>query len=277
MSSASTSASATSARASSSANEEEYEDDTKGYIGYFMKGAKKTMVFLRLVPEGLKPPVRWHPFASLVIMFVGCALLITFQSAMIDFNDNVLSSAAATTTMTSGNPFLERYFAWSPIQLPFQVVRLVVFAYMFLLTIGLCYSLKGVWVLASYTLTSWNLLTARFLLTYIANDASTFPPSFFSLELVSSVRDFARHAALVLRFPVLVMNSITVVVWWSLLVPVIHLLLASDRYYICYRYLRKRREIQVFHTHTHTHTHTIHFTKEKANRLLAAQLVACSA
>ncbi len=70
----------------------------------------------------------------------------------------------------------------------------------------------GILPMASYTLTSWNLLSLRLLLAWAAEGSS-------SLLL--------RQAALVIRFPALVGNAVTVIVWWTVLVPVIWVLIGD--------------------------------------------------
>jgi hypothetical protein len=125
-----------------------------------------------------------------------------------------------------------------------QAFRLVIGVYMLLFAAGFIYQ-TGPWPLCTYTMTSWNILTLRFLTAFIAG--TEYSPSW--LRTVSAV----------LRYPALVMNTITgkcspeccwrsnqlnpylmctflppfssrftlfaVTVWWTLIVPVIlHLL-----------------------------------------------------
>ena len=61
--------------------------------------------------------------------------------------------------------------------------------------------------LASYTVTSWNLLTMRLLLSFAGEYSS-----------------FLRAASDLFRFPALVGCSITVTIWWSAIVPLIYAL-----------------------------------------------------
>ena len=57
----------------------------------------------------------------------------------------------------------------------------------------------GLWPLISYTMMSWCLMTAR-----------------YTLEVFGETR-----IAEALRFPSLAQNSITVIVWWLALVPIL--------------------------------------------------------
>ena len=59
----------------------------------------------------------------------------------------------------------------------------------------------GVWPLISYTMISWSLMTAR-----------------YTLQVLGITR-----VAELLRFPSLAQNSVTVLVWWLILVPIMHL------------------------------------------------------
>lgn len=87
-----------------------------------------------------------------------------------------------------------------------QWLRLSFGVYGALLTVGLVYAV-GYLPLASYTITSWNLLTLRMICAYIG--------SAFKLELFEVL-------AVALRFPALVGSTVTVIVWWIILVPLIY-------------------------------------------------------
>jgi hypothetical protein len=106
-----------------------------------------------------------------------------------------------------------------------QSFRLLVGTYMLLFVIG--FLLKtGPWPLVTYTLTSWNVLTLRLLSAYAANHPTISSPRIQSL-------------AAFVRYPALVMNSITVIVWWTILVPVVNHLLHDEK---------KRRDFKKFNS-----------------------------
>lgn len=77
----------------------------------------------------------------------------------------------------------------------------------------LVYHTAGIWVLGSYTLTSWNLMSLRLFSSFLAGNAV--PGAGFIADL--------------LRFPALVGCSITVSIWWIVLVPLIDFLLSKDK------------------------------------------------
>ena len=73
------------------------------------------------------------------------------------------------------------------------------------MTIGIVY-IAGALPLASYTVTSWNLVTLRMLFAFIGR------------QLKSNILTAVASA---LRFPALVGSTVTVSVWWIILVPLI--------------------------------------------------------
>lgn len=70
----------------------------------------------------------------------------------------------------------------------------------------------GIWPIVSYTITSWNLLTARYSLLLASGIFRS------SGELAAQLA----QAAEFLRFPSLVQNSVTVTLWWAVIVPVLY-------------------------------------------------------
>jgi len=72
----------------------------------------------------------------------------------------------------------------------------------------------GVWPLASYTILSWNLMTVRLATAYLAE---------------SKKWAWAKAVASVTKFPALVGCTITVTVWWLVLVPLIYYLIKDSR------------------------------------------------
>lgn len=71
------------------------------------------------------------------------------------------------------------------------------------------YRTIGFWPFYSYTFLSWNLMALRMLSAFLAT---------VGLEMFAIVADMC-------RFPALVGCTITVVIWWVVLVPIIHTLL----------------------------------------------------
>jgi hypothetical protein len=88
-----------------------------------------------------------------------------------------------------------------------QNYRLFAGVYMFMITCIVVYT-SGFVPLCSYTVTSWNLVTIRLLFTYLGSLGLSSSPSF-------------QFIADTVRYPALVGCTITVTVWWSVLVPVI--------------------------------------------------------
>lgn len=78
----------------------------------------------------------------------------------------------------------------------------------------------GFWPLISYTMTSWNLLWIRMFLTAVGD---------------TKFMRIARY----FKFPALAGCTITVAVWWSILVPLIHFLM-NDK--------KKQHEFWTFNT-----------------------------
>lgn len=92
-----------------------------------------------------------------------------------------------------------------------QWFRLLVGSYGALLDIMVVYH-AGFFPFSSYTLTSWNFMTARLLFAYFGQYSQT-----------------AQVIANAVRFPALVGNSITVLMWWLVLTPLIDYLLRHDK------------------------------------------------
>ena len=70
----------------------------------------------------------------------------------------------------------------------------------------------GVWPFLTYTVTSWNLMALRLILAFLSD------AGFHILQPVASF----------LKFPALIGCSITVFVWWTILVPLISYLLRQN-------------------------------------------------
>ena len=93
-----------------------------------------------------------------------------------------------------------------------QTYRLVGALYGFALT-ALVYYASGIWMLGSYTLTSWNLMSLRLFSSYLAGHAV--PGAGLLADL--------------LRYPSLIGCTVTVTVWWIILVPLIDFLLSQGK------------------------------------------------
>ena len=90
-----------------------------------------------------------------------------------------------------------------PIEL--RTLHLTLFAYG-LAVIGYMWKTVGLWPMCSYTMTSWNLQTAR-------------------LGLLATRTPWSVWLAERLRFPCIAGHSVTFLVWWSVLVPIIYVVL----------------------------------------------------
>lgn len=138
---------------------------------------KKMLKFLDAVPDKYKVGP-WSPMAHIALFFYLCCALITLNRALNSFNDH------APVYSDDVDP------SW------LQSYRLCGGVY------GVCTSLlfllvTGLWPFASYTLTSWNLMTIRLIASYLAG---------------KQVPGMAALASIV-RFPALVGCTITVVIW----------------------------------------------------------------
>jgi len=91
-------------------------------------------------------------------------------------------------------------------------IRLLIGFYCLSLLIG-AIKARGYWLLKSYTITSWNFLILRNLFAFL-NDI-------FPLKLFEII-------ARICKFPALVGCTMTVVIWWLVLVPIIHSLMDKE-------------------------------------------------
>ena len=131
--------------------------------------------------------------AYIVLTSLGGILLYTYPAAMESFS---LSAADLSKKTLS-----EMDLNW------LQTYRLTIGLYCLALVIGVVSLFTGPIILCSYTITSWNLLISRLLFAYVGTR--------YSNELLLNISQL-------LRFPALVGCTITVVVWWTILVPIIH-------------------------------------------------------
>jgi hypothetical protein len=155
---------------------------------------KDLLTFLDSVPLHYRQG-RWSKFAHFAILAIGCWLGLYYREAQRSFKDDVMAAEALTEAPAAA----------------LQYFRIGTGLY-FLLFMSVCLYRIGPWPLISYTVTSWNVLTMRLISSYFA------------------ASDPGGNAAMIsrtLKFPALVMNVITVTIWWSVLVPVIHHLLGA--------------------------------------------------
>ena len=154
------------------------------------------LAFLENIPRHLRVGP-WSPVAHLTLICILGYIILTFEHAAESYD---LLFHRSSLSLPSPPAWLQPY-------------RLVAGIYMVGMT-GVVLATSGVWPLASYTLTSWNLAALRNLLAFVGN-------------LGWAVSPQVQLAADVLRFPALVGCSITVAVWWLVLVPIIHVYSAT--------------------------------------------------
>ena len=118
--------------------------------------AFKIMVFLEKVPSWLKKGP-WSPVAHLVIVAFLGYILLTYEYAV--------ASHAEIFDVHSIH-FAQNRQAQLGSQTWIQFYRLIGGVYMMSITAFVVY-MSGVWPLASYTITSWNLATIRLLASFI--------------------------------------------------------------------------------------------------------------
>lgn len=150
---------------------------------------RNILKFLDHIPEKYKTGP-WSPAVHVYLYTVFGILLLTAQTAYSYYN---------TIEQYSADDFL-------------QTFRLVAGVYCALLSLGLLI-VAGPWPFTSYTMTSWNLMTVRLLTAYCA----------------AAGDENMKFIAGMVKFPALVGCSITVVIWWSVLVPLIHYLLRNSK------------------------------------------------
>lgn len=146
--------------------------------------------FLDFVPEKYKVGP-WHPIAHLTILSMISFVLLTMPGAL-------ESMKQAFTMDIEADFYVQSY-------------RLVFALYALGISIGVLV-VAGPFLFCSYTLTSWNLLTLRMIFSWLAG---------FGFEWCGVVAN-------AVRFPALVGCTITVVVWWTAIVPLIYYLLRNS-------------------------------------------------
>jgi hypothetical protein len=148
------------------------------------------LVFLKYIPFELKVG-SWSPMMYLVLYLFSGFIFLTINEARADYS---LHSSAYELD----GKFLEWY-------------RLLGGIYGVIIIIG-GLSTLGVWIMYSYTLTSWNLMTLRLVSSFLA---------MHSVPGAAFVADTVRLAALT-------SCCITVLIWWTVLTPLITFLIQGD-------------------------------------------------
>ena len=128
----------------------------------------------------------WSPFAIIFLLGILMFILGTFDEALKSLEQIVHEEPA-------GGDLIQYY-------------RIIVSLYSLLVFVAATISI-GYWPNVTYTFWSWNIMTARLILSYFSRYYSN---------------SFCKIIAIALRFPSLVGCTITVFVWWLILVPVIH-------------------------------------------------------
>jgi hypothetical protein len=149
---------------------------------------KEILQFLDKIPKWLKQGP-WSIMAYLVIGSFAAFLIITAKDAM--------------------QSLLMNEVTFIPTNLHLQFFRFLFGIYSLSIVI-LVIRHSGYLPLATYTLTSWNLMTFRLIFSFLG-------VYFKGFGLVANL----------LRFPALAGCSITVIIWWIVLVPIIHSFKAS--------------------------------------------------
>lgn len=155
-----------------------------------LESVRNLLKFLDVVPQHYKVGP-WSPAAHITIFAYATFILLSISYALTTYSPQNYTQIP--------NDWIQTY-------------RLVAALYGFGLT-ALVYYASGIWMLGSYTLTSWNLMSLRLFASFLAG---------------CSVPGAALVADLV-RYPALIGCSITVTVWWIILVPLIDHLLSHGK------------------------------------------------
>ena len=127
--------------------------------------AFKILVFLEKVPTYLKQGP-WSPVAHLYLIVLCGYILLSFDYAVALYGEvtDVNSVSFASNALAGSNDWIQNY-------------RFYGAAYMLCILALVIYT-SGVWPLASYTVTSWNLTTIRLIASFIGASNLSFSPQF---------------------------------------------------------------------------------------------------
>lgn len=167
-------------------------------------------LFARLYPEYLRVGP-WHPAARASLAALVLGLAASWQKAFGDAAEEN-GKVANDGVLGRGKPLL-----------PLKALRAVRALGALWGTSMLAFSLRnqGWWPMVSYTMQSWTLMTTRYVLGTLELHDSGSPDPVGWRRVVSRLNE-------ALRFPCLVQNSVTVVVWWLVLTPIIMLQYGKD-------------------------------------------------
>lgn len=145
--------------------------------------------FMDKLPSSLtKGP--WSPFSYIFLTCFGYYLVINFTYAINSYKPDPSDSVWWVTC-----------------------IRLIIALYCLSLLIA-SIKARGYWLLKSYTITSWNFLIVRNLFSFFHDIF----PSFKIFEITARI----------CKFPALVGCTMTVTIWWTILTPIIHKLMAEE-------------------------------------------------
>jgi hypothetical protein len=129
--------------------------------------AFKILVFLEKVPKRFKEGP-WSPVAHLVLLTFLGYILLNFENASASYSQlfdvHSIHFAQNRQSQLGAESWIQYY-------------RLFGGIYMLCIT-GVVFYTSGIWPLASYTLTSWNLCTIRLLSSFIAASNYSFSSNF---------------------------------------------------------------------------------------------------
>lgn len=149
-------------------------------------------MFAKMFPKYLRVGP-WHPVAKFNLAAVIIGLLVSWRGAF-----------------EGRKEVIDEYFESRQITSAVRAFRIAGALWGSGL-LALSHRHMGWWPLASYTMQSWVLMTTRYLLGAIE-------PADFSNS--SGWRQAVARVNEALRFPALVQNSVTVTIWWLVLVPI---------------------------------------------------------
>lgn len=158
----------------------------------------KLMAFMERVPEKYRKG-NWNPATHVIIFVFSGGLLLTASDAFSTYNSTLHISAPTS-------PLLSTASDWQ------QLYRICFGSWGLIVSIASAF-MVGPLVMASYTLTSWNLMTCRVLFSFMAIEMNL--PA---LRVISDA----------LLFPAIAGCTVTVFVWWLALVPVIYNLIDTN-------------------------------------------------
>lgn len=165
----------------------------KEHSKHHLNAIKKMLRFLDMIPEKYKVGP-WSPIAHMIVFSYICFLLLTLNYAIKSYTNqhNDIDTTAEIEWIQTYR-FYGGLYGLST-------------SFAFLI-------IAGLWPFTSYTLTSWNLMTLKLVSSYLASK------NIIGMNVIANI----------VRYPALVGCSITVVIWWFVLVPIISYCLYIDK------------------------------------------------